>query len=154
MRLRFYFILTLCLFTKIELFSQQSIFNCNADTLRENLVINCFDKKEKPGREILIFKYSGNIDSLFKYISLAHNSPIPFIDRKTKMCVWQPLSEPFWFFMDYSVELKWQDLENSKIIELSFAYADKSFSKRKSVSIFPYTAQIFYQEIVYKISIN
>lgn len=154
MRIRFIFILILYFFPINKLFSQQSIFKCNADTLIENLVIPCFDKKDKPGREILIFKYSGNLDSLIKYISLAHKCPNPLFDQNYKICIWQPLSEPFWFFMDYSVELKWQELENYKFVELSFAYADKSILKNKSTSIFPYNAQIFYQGIIYKALIN
>ena len=154
MKLRQFYILIFCLFVKTELFPQQVYFNCNFDTLRENLVIPCFDNRIKPGREILVCKYSGNIDSLIKYISVAHKSSIPLVDGKTKMYVWQHLSEPFWFFMDYSVKLKWQELENFMIIELSFAYTDKSLVKNKSNSIFPYQAQTFYQEIINKSSIN
>ena len=154
MLFRHFYIFLFCYFLKTELYSQQVFYNCNADTLRENLVIPCFDKSVKPGREILICKYSGKIDSLIKYISVAHNVPIPLPDRKTKMCVWQSLSEPFWFFLDYSVELKWQELENSGIIELSFAYADKKLIKRKSASIFPYQAPSFYQEIINKSLVN
>ena len=154
MRFSQIYLILFFLFVKTELFPQQVYFNCNSDTLRENLVIPCFDNRIKPGREILVCKYSGNIDSLIKYISVAHKSSIPLVDGKTKMYVWQHLSEPFWFFMDYAVELKWQELENSGIIELSFAYADKKLIKRKSASIFPYQAPSFYQEIINKSLIN
>ena len=154
MRFSQIYLILFFLLLKTELFPQQVYFNCNSDTLRENLVIPCFDNRIKPGREILVCKYSGNIDSLIKYISVAHKSPIPLVDGKIKMCVWQPLSEPFWFFLDYSVELKWQELEHSSIIELSFAYADKLLLKKKSTSIFPYQAQTFYQEIINKSLIN
>ncbi len=153
MRFRQFYILIFCLFIKTELFSEQIIFKCNVDTLRENLVIPCYDMKVKPGREILIFKYSGNIDSLVKYISLAHKSSIPLIDEKTNSYTWKPLQEPFWFYADYAVKLKLEKLNNFSIIEISFYYAEKFHGKKNDGQIFPFEAQIFYQNVVNKLKI-